>query len=74
MDWATFASLALKEGLPVAVQIAQWWNTKTVPTDAQWAELLAKGGQMARQRMVLALVQGGIDPTSPQGQALLALT
>ena len=74
MDWATFASLALKEGLPVAVQIAQWWNTKTVPTDAQWAELLAKGGQMARQRMVLALVQGGIDPNSDQGKALLALT
>ena len=73
MDWETVAELILKEGLPVGIQIAQWWQAKTIPTDAMWADLLTKGQQMAKQRMLLALTQNGVDPASPQGQALLAL-
>lgn len=74
MEWATIAALILKEGLPVAMQIAQWWSNNAKPTDAEWAALAAKGAQFARQRMALALVQNGVDPTSPEGKALLDLT
>lgn len=74
MDWATFAAVLIREGLQVAVMIAQLWSDKTNPTPEQWAALLALGRQSARQQMLLALAQNGIDPASPQGVALLSLT
>jgi len=43
-------------------------------TQADWDTLLSLGKQNARSQMLLALAQNGIDPASPQGVALLALT
>ena len=40
-------------------------------TAAEWATLSASVTQTAKQRMQLALSEAGIDPTSPQGVALL---
>jgi hypothetical protein len=39
---------------------------------AEWSTLTASVQQTAKQRMALALTSAGIDPTSPQGVALLA--
>ena len=74
MTWAVFASLVLKEGLVIAIELAKLWREKTSPTDVEWDALLAKGQQYARQKMLETLTKNGIDPNSPQGQALLALT
>lgn len=74
MEWATIAMLMVKEGLEVGIQVAQWWQAGAKPTPEEWAALSAKGQQFARQRMLLALAESGVDPASPKGQALLALT
>lgn len=74
MDIATIISLILSQGIPVAEKLWQMWNNKTVPTQADWDALLALGKQNARSQMMLALAQNGVDPNSPQGQALLSLT
>lgn len=42
-------------------------------TAAQWAALTAQLNQTAQDRMLLALKAAGIDPTSAQGVAMLAL-
>jgi hypothetical protein len=42
-------------------------------TAAQWATLAAALQQTARDRLTLQLQSAGIDPTSTQGVALLAL-
>lgn len=46
----------------------------TVPTQADWDALIAKCSTTARQQMLVTLTSNGIDPASPQGLALLALT
>lgn len=74
MDIATIISLILTQGIPVAEKLWQLWSSKTTVTQADWDALQALGKQSARSQMLLALAQNGIDPTSPQGQALLALT
>lgn len=74
MDIATIISLIISQGLPVAQKLWQLWESKTAVTQDDWNVLIALGKQNARSQMMLALAQAGIDPTSPQGVALLALT
>jgi hypothetical protein len=74
MDIETIISLIVSQGIPVAEKLWQLWSSKTAVTQADWDALLALGKQNARSQMLLALAQNGIDPASPQGQALLALT
>jgi hypothetical protein len=74
MDIATIISLIISQGLPVAQKLWQLWESKTAVTQDDWNVLIALGKQNARSQMMLALARAGIDPTSPQGVALLALT
>lgn len=52
--------------------IAKWQTNGTVTPD-EWAALKTALNQTASDRMKLQLVAAGIDPSSPQGIALLAL-
>ena len=74
MDWATLVTLIISQGIPVAEKLWQLWSKNAAPTQADWDALLVLGKTVARQRMLEALVRNGIDPNSPQGQQLLALT
>lgn len=67
-------SLIISQGIPVAMKLWQIWESKLQITQADWDNLLASGRVFARQKMLEALVRNGIDPNSPQGIALLALT
>jgi hypothetical protein len=74
MDWTAIISLIVSQGIPVAEKLWQLWASKAAPTQADWDQLTALGKVTARQEMLAALAVQGIDPTSPQGQAFLALT
>jgi hypothetical protein len=74
MDISTIISLIVSQGIPVAEKLWQLWTSKTSVTQADWDALVALGKQNARSQMMLALANAGIDPSSPQGVALLALT
>ena len=74
MDIATIISLIVSQGIPVAEKLWQLWSSKTEVTQADWDALLALGKVSARANMLQALANNGIDPSSPQGIALLALT
>jgi hypothetical protein len=52
--------------------IAKWETNGTV-TAAEWATLTASLSQTAQQHMQAQLTTAGIDPTSAQGVAMLAL-
>lgn len=49
------------------------WETNGAVTSAEWSTLSAALAQTAKDRMKLQLTAAGIDPSSPQGVALLAL-
>lgn len=74
MDIATIISLIVSQGIPVAEKLWALWTSKAAVTQADWDALKALGKQNARSQMLLALANNGIDPASPQGIALLALT
>jgi len=74
MDIATIISLIISQGIPVAEKLWQIWQNKTTVTQADWDSLKVLGQQTARSNMLQALARNGIDPASPQGIALLALT
>ena len=74
MDIATIISLIISQGIPVAEKLWALWASKATVTQADWDALKELGKQTARSNMLQALARNGIDPASPQGQALLALT
>lgn len=74
MDWATVANLIISVGLPAAIKIVEKWEKGDAPTAAELIELEAMTNQRAKDRMLRVLATQGIDPASPQGVALLALT
>jgi hypothetical protein len=74
MDIATIISLIISQGIPVAEKLWSLWANKATVTQADWDALILLGKQNARGNMLLALAKNGIDPASPQGIALLALT
>jgi len=73
MTGAAIAQLIITYGVPFAQKV---WQMATAPTvtQADWDALNALSNQSARTKMLDALTKAGIDPASPQGQALLALT
>ena len=73
MNWAVLIPIILTYGLPVAEKLFQLWSTNAVPAQADWDALKALGLSTRRQDMTAALIRNGVDPNSPQGQALLAL-
>lgn len=73
MTWIALIPIILQYGLPVAEKLFQLWSANGTPTQADWDALKALGLATRKQDMMLALVRNGVDPTSTQGQALLAL-
>lgn len=73
MSWIKIADLIIEVGYSMAMKIWQNALTGGNATQAQWDELEAMTKQKAVDRMMLALVKAGVDPTSEQGKALLAL-
>lgn len=71
MDWI---GLIIAQGIPVAFKVYEIWSKGNPPTEAEWQELLALGRTYARAQMLASLARQGIDPASPRGIALLALT
>lgn len=63
------APLVEKYGLPLIVNLLATFNQ---PED--WAGLLKLTSRTARQDMIDTLTAHGIDPASPAGMALIALT
>lgn len=74
MSWAVIIPLIAQYGLPFVTKLIDKWtsNPNGAPTAAEWAELVALSQQNAKSQMLAALSRAGIDPTSAQGQALLA--
>jgi hypothetical protein len=73
MSWAILLPLIAQYGLPVAQKLWELWSSNGAPTAADWDSLKALGTATRKQDMTAALIRNGVDPASPQGQALLAL-
>lgn len=73
MTWAALIPIIVTYGLPVAEKLFQLFSSNAAPTDADWVALKALGLATRRQDMIASLLRNGVDPTSPQGVALLAL-
>ena len=73
MNWTVLIPIIIQYGLPVAEKLFQLWSTNAVPTQADWDALKELGLSTRRQEMTDALIRNGVEPTSPQGQALMAL-
>jgi hypothetical protein len=73
MNWIALLPIIIQYGLPVAEKLFQLWTSNAAPVQADWDALKALGLSTRKQDMTLALVRNGVDPTSPQGVALLAL-
>lgn len=72
--WSILTPIIAQYGVKFAQQLYTNMTQGTPPTDAQWATLNTLAEQNAKSQMLLALARNGVDPTSPQGVALLALT
>jgi hypothetical protein len=73
MNWSVLVPIIVSYGLPVAEKLFQLWSTGGAPTQADWDNLKVLGTATRKQDMTNALIRNGVDPLSPQGQALLAL-
>lgn len=73
MSWAVLIPIIVQYGLPVAEKLFTLWTTGAAPTTTDWEALKALGLATRKQDMTAALIRNGVDPNSPQGQALLAL-
>lgn len=73
MSGVVIAQLILTYGIPAAEAIYNMVASSTPPTAADWANLKALTSQTAKDRTLKQLAAAGIDPTSPQGMAMLAL-
>lgn len=67
------AQLIIQVGWPMAQAIITKVQSGTAVTPEDWAGLLAMSQKTAVDEMTSQLKAAGIDPTSPQGQSLLAL-
>ena len=73
MTWAVLIPVIIQYGLPVAEKLFQLWTSNATPTQDDWNALKALGLSTRKQDLTASLIRNGIDPTSPQGVALLAL-
>ena len=73
MTWAVLIPLIIQFGLPVAERLFALWSSGAPPTQADWDALKALAKATRKDDMLAALTRNGIDPASPQGQAMLAL-
>lgn len=68
------APLLLQYGVPAVQQLVTMFTQTGGPTAADWAKLNTLTATTARDQMLATLAAHNIDPASPQGVALLALT
>jgi hypothetical protein len=73
MDWATLTLLIINNGLPLALKLAEKWQSKDIVTPEEFAELKALAAQTPTSQMRDALTRAGIDILSPQAERLRAL-
>lgn len=66
--------LLVQYGVPAVEQIYKMFTQPNGPTQADWDALKTLTSTTARQQMLATLAAHNIDPASPQGVALLALT
>jgi len=71
---AALLPLIVQYGIPAVQQLVKMFTQANGPTDADWNTLKALTQTTARQQMLATLQAHNIDPASPQGVALLALT
>lgn len=73
MTWEALIAIAVRDGLPLALNLFDKWSTKKneVPTVAEIEELNALSAQTSRSQMLEALARAGIDPDSEPGKRLL---
>ena len=65
--------IILPYGEKAVAALIQMFTKSTPPTTDDWQALIALTQKTARQQMMETLAAHGIDPTSPQGVAFLAL-
>ena len=73
MSMAALLPIILTYGLPVAEKLWALITSNVAVTQNDWDNLKAFGATTRKQDMIASLLRNGIDPTSAQGQALLAL-
>lgn len=71
--WATLIPIIAQYGLPFAEALFQKWTSGATPTQADFDQLRAMINTNATAIMTAQLKAAGIDPTSAQGLAMLAL-
>lgn len=65
--------LIAQYGLPLALKLADKWNSKDVVTSEEIAELTALANNTARSQLIESLQRNGIALDSPQAIALLSM-
>jgi hypothetical protein len=78
MNWGIWLAQMLLDNGPkiftFCETIIKSFSDGKLPTPEQWAELRALAAQNSTSQMNDTLARFGIDPTSDQGKAFLALT
>lgn len=74
MNWVVLAPIIAEYGLPFAEKLWRLVSSGTAPTQADWDELRKLSRKTPRSKMEEALVGAGIDLSSEQAKALLAMT
>lgn len=73
MPWATIVPLLIQYGLPAVQFIVGEFEKGNDATSATLQQVAAMAQQTAKDKLMAILAAQKIDPTSPQGIALLAL-
>lgn len=73
MDWGTLTALIIQHGLPLALKLAEKWQSTEPVTPAEIEELKALAARTPQLQMRDALARAGISPEDPKAKELLAL-
>lgn len=73
MTWAALIPLIVQYGLPLALKLAEKWESKDAVTPEELKELQTLAAQTPETQLRDALLRNGIDPASEKGVSLLNL-
>lgn len=73
MEWAAVAGLIIQYGLPFAEFVINKVKQGGTVTTEEWAQAKVLANVSAKSELLERLKANGIDPSSPQGVAMLAL-
>lgn len=74
LSWVQFGMLVIQEGFPFALELWKMMQAGGAPTAEQLAALEKLSRNNAHSKLTDALIANGIDLTSPQALALLAMS